>query len=242
LQQEIQIETNKAFKDLNKEKLEIESLFQHLKYYLPEFNIPRVITVASDVDYRRKVVITDSIVLLPLANYLGKDHFFYEGIQNYIKQDLTPELMVVDMANEYAEKNVYQPKRKSLIEEMVYFGKKLYFLDKVIPFKTEAQRISYTEDQLVWAKANEEQIWRYFIEKELLYSTDSKLPSRFINPGPFSKFYKAEIDAESPDKLGQYIGWQIVKSYMKNNDTSFEDLLTKTAEDIFNASKYKPRR
>jgi len=42
--------------------------------------------------------------------------------------------------------------------------------------------------------------------------------------------------------LGQYIGWQIVKSYMKNNDTSFEDLLTKTAEDIFNASKYKPRR
>jgi hypothetical protein len=38
-------------------------------------------------------------------------------------------------------------------------------------------------------------MWRYFIEKELLYSVDQKLIPRFINMAPFSKFY-LEIDNE----------------------------------------------
>jgi hypothetical protein len=56
-------------------------------------------------------------------------------------------------------------------------------------------------------------IWRYFIDKQLLYSDDQKLIPRFINPAPFSKFY-LEIDNESPGKV-ELIGWQIVNSYEK---------------------------
>ena len=37
-----------------------------------------------------------------------------------------------------------------------------------------------------WALTNEEQIWRYFIEHEVLYDTDSELQRRFINLAPFS--------------------------------------------------------
>ena len=84
-------------------------------------------------------------------------------------------------------------------------------------------------------------IWRYFVERELLYDTDPKLLTRFINPAPFSKF-DLELDSESPGCLGQYIGWQIVNAYMKNNDVTLQQMLSTKAEDIFKNSKFKPRK
>jgi uncharacterized protein YjaZ len=92
-----------------------------------------------------------------------------------------------------------------------------------------------------WAQENESEIWRYFVDRELLYSTDSKLPGRFINPAPFSKFY-LELDAESPGRLGRYIGWQIVKAYMNQTDNSFKGMLITEAETIFKESRFKPRK
>lgn len=242
LQLELHEETGKLFKSFGKEEQEIESLFKHLKYYFKAFNEPRVITTTSSVDYRNKVIVTDTIALISLDTYLGEEHHFYEGIQSYIRRNFKREQIVVDLAKKYAQKYSYQPKRKTLLDEFIYTGKLLYFEDKVIPFKTDAEKISYTEKELDWAKANEEYIWRYFVDRELLFSTDSKLPNRFINPAPFSKFYLEEIDGESPGRIGQYIGWQIVRAYMENNDVGLQEMLNETTENIFNKAKFKPRR
>ena len=35
-----------------------------------------------------------------------------------------------------------------------------------------------------------------------------------------------EIDNESSEMIGKYIGWQIVRSFMKNNNTSLNKMLT----------------
>ncbi|MGC6431362.1 MAG: gliding motility lipoprotein GldB [Jejuia sp.] len=242
IQQELTKELGKVYPNFNTPETEIESLCNHLKYYYPAFRPPRIITRTSNVDYRNKVIITDTIALIALDNYLGKDHHFYDGIQKFIKKNFEPSQITVDMAGEYAKKYIFQPQRKSLLDEMIYFGKQLYFKDVMLPNTTEAQRIGYSEDELAWAKANEQYIWRFFIERELLYSTDSKLPNRFINPAPFSKFYLEEIDTNSPGRIGQYIGWQIVKAYMQNNETSLDTMLKMKPEDIFNNSKFKPRK
>ena len=124
---------------------------------------------------------------------------------------------------------------------MVYFGKILYFKDVMIPFKSDEEKIGYTKDQLAWALANESSIWEFFVERELLFETDPKLAGRFINPAPFSKF-NLELDAESPGRLGQYIGWQIVKAYMENSDADLKDMLQMDATELFNKSKFKPRK
>jgi len=166
----------------------------------------------------------------------------FKTTEKEIEASLTKEQLVVDLATKYAEKYIFQTRNKNLLDEMIYYGKQLYFKDLVLPFKTEAQRIGYTQKQLDWAVANENYIWRYFVERELLYSTDAKLPGRFINLAPFSKFQLEGIDTESPGRIGQYIGWQIVKAYMKQNDTELEDMLNKSAEEIFNNSKFKPRK
>ena len=110
-----------------------------------------------------------------------------------------------------------------------------------MPFKSEASRIGYTEEELVWAKANEAEIWSYFVEKDLLFSTDTSLSSRFIAQAPFSKFY-LELDNESPGMLGRYLGWQIVRAYMEKNDVSLRELATIDGQELFKKSKYNPAK
>lgn len=241
LQQQLFEEVNKVYPDFLEEEDEINDLFKHLKFYNKTFSPPRVITVTSDVDYRNKVIVTDSIVLIALDTYLGADHMFYDNIQNYIKQNFRSSQIPVDLATKYAEKEIFQPKKKTFLDEMIYFGKQLYYKDIMIPLKTDAEKIGYTKSQLDWANANESNIWSNFVENEMLFSTDTKLLSRFINPAPFSKFY-LELDNESPGRIGIYIGWQIVRSFMENTNVDFQEMLQMDAETIFNASKYKPKK
>ena len=112
----------------------------------------------------------------------------------------------------------------------------------MIPSVTEYDRIKYSEDQLLWAYANEIEVWKFFVENKLLYSSDLSLMPRFVNPAPFSKFY-LEIDNQSPPRLGVFIGYQIVKAYMENNtEVSFVEMLSKDSEEIFRKSRYKPRK
>jgi len=61
-----------------------------------------------------------------------------------------------------------------------------------------------------------------------------------LDPAPFSKF-GLELDNESPGRLGRYIGWQIVRAFMDNNDIELKQLLAMPEEEIFKKSNYKPR-
>jgi uncharacterized protein YjaZ len=61
------------------------------------------------------------------------------------------------------------------------------------------------------------------------------------NLAPFSRF-NLELDSESPGALGQYIGWQIVRSYMENNPSSLLQMLQMNAQTLFNKAKYKPKK
>jgi len=241
LQQHLSAESDRVFGDFESTRSDIKLLFQHLKYYFPEFKTPRVITVNSNVDYRNKVIVTDSIVIIALDTYLGSDHEFYSGIQQYLAQNFNKDQITPDLATEYAKKYSYQQQRRTFLDEMIFFGKLLYFKDAVVPLKTDAEKVGYTQNQLDWANSNEAEIWRNFIENELLFSTDSDLIKRFINPAPFSKFY-LELDSESPGRIGQFMGWKIVKAYMKENDISLSKMLITNPIDIYNNSKFKPQK
>ena len=241
LQIELLAEVQRNFPNVDSPREELEGLFQHLKYYDKTFKAPRVITLTNDVDYRNKTFVNDSLVLIALDNYLGADHEFYQNIPMYIASNMQGNQIVSDVANGYAKKYMFQSNRRTLLDEMIYFGKLLYFKDVMIPFKTDADKIGYTEAQIKWAEANESQIWSYFIEKELLYSTNNKLPSRFIADAPFSKF-GLELDNDSPGRLGQYMGWQIVKAYAENTGIDVMEIMQTEPEVIFTKSNFKPKK
>lgn len=230
-----------VFDDFKKTESEIHLFYQHLKYYNKPLKTPRIITVLSDVDYRNKIAVTDTIVLIALDTYLGENHEFYASFYDYTKQNLNSNQIVPDLATSYAEQFIYQPNRTTFLDEMIYFGKQLYLKDLWIPFKTDFEKIGYSVSEYEWSKENEFYIWQYFVENELLYQTDRKLLGRFIVAAPFSRF-NLELDRESPGRLGQYIGWQIVKSYMKKNPTSVLEMLQIDPQEIFNNAKFKPKK
>ena len=241
IQLELDMAVASEFPDLQETERELERLFQHINYYFPQRKIPRVITLTSDVDYRNQVVWADSLMLVALDTYLGMDHPLYIGVQDYIKKEMRREQIAVDAAEAFAQTLVPRPSSRNFLAHMIYYGKILYLNDILLPFKTNAQKMTYLPEEYQWAEANEDQIWRYFVEKELLYSSESELQTRFLLPAPFSKFY-LELDAEAPPRLGQFIGWQIVRQYMEKAEVSVEEMIHADAETIFNKSKYKPQQ
>jgi len=241
IQQEIDKEVGKAFPSFENKKAGLHSLFQHIKYYFPEFEAPKVFTVTSEVDYKNKVILQDKYLFISLDTYLGEDHHFYIGIQEFLKKNFKKEQILPDVANAYAEKYVDRPESRTFLAHMIYYGKLLYLKDRFIPEVADAEKIGYTEEEFTWAQNNEAQIWRYFVENELFFDTDTELYSRFLYPAPFSKFY-LQLDADSPAMLGQYIGWQIVRSYMDKTNASIEKMIATDAETIFNKANFKPRK
>jgi gliding motility-associated lipoprotein GldB len=241
LLQELHREVEKKFPNTTALQEDFYALFQHIKYYYPDFRTPKVVTLISEMDYESKVIYADSLLLVSLDLYLGKDHKFYE-FPAYQKQNFEPRQIMPDAAKAFAETKIPPVRDRDLLSQMIYFGKQLYMKDLLIPDYTDAEKMGYTEEQQKWAEANEEEIWRYFVENKVLYDTDSKLPGRFINPAPFSKFY-LEIDNESPGRIGQWIGWHIVRAYAQNHkDVSLQQLLMMDAKTIFENSKYKPKK
>ncbi|MFS4494874.1 gliding motility lipoprotein GldB [Maribacter sp. 2308TA10-17] len=240
IQIELFDEVGKSFPDFEEETQDLTALFQHIKYYYPEFKVPKVITLTSEVQYNSRVILADTLLLLGLDNYLGADHKFYVGIQEYISAELDRKFMISDVADNFARKVVPRLSDRTFLADMIYYGKILYIKDKLLPNADDVIKMGYSKDQLDWAAANEEPIWRNFIEQEHLYSTDLNLRQRFIDPAPFSKF-GLELDNESPGRLGQYIGWQIVRAFMDKNEITLQQLVNISAEEIFKKANYKPR-
>lgn len=241
IQQELNVEVEKAFPEFSKEEDGLYDLFQHTKYYFPSFKTPHIITITSEVDYRNKVLLTPDFLFISLDTYLGNEHPFYIGLQEYLKKNFEKDQILPDVANEIAERFVPQPDSKTFLAHMVYYGKILYLKDRLLPKIADHYKIGYSEEELEWANANEEEVWRYFVERELIFDSNTDLHSRFLYPAPFSKFY-LELDAESPARLGRYIGWQMIRQYMNKNNVSLQEMLTTNAETIFNKANYKPKK
>jgi gliding motility-associated lipoprotein GldB len=240
LQQQLRAEVRRAFPDFGPYQADLELLFKHIRYYFPQSRVPgKVITLTNNVDYRKRVYLTDTLLLVGLDSYLGPEHEFYGNFSRYVAQELDPRYLVGDVAAQFAERVVPLPGERSFISRMVYYGKALYLKDLLIPLAPDSVKIGYRADQWQWALDNEGQIWRYFVERELLYSTDQGLDPRFLDPAPFSKF-RLELDNESPGRIGRYMGWQVVRAFMDRNEVGLDEMLNTPGEELFRRANYKP--
>ena len=242
IQNEIYNEVKLSFSDFSVQKKSIQVFYDNYLKYNKEYKIPRIITLTTDVDYRKKIILTDSLLLIGLDNYLGNSHFFYSSFPEYIRSTFNKENIVIDIAKEYAKTAVFNKKFENytFIEKIINQGKILYFSSAMLPQTQPSKIIGYSNEDYAWALSNEKDIWLNFIENKHLFSSDNNLDTRFIKLAPFSKFYLS-IDNESPGMIGKYIGWQIVNSFMiAKNSTNLNDLIQAKPMYIYNNSKYKP--
>lgn len=240
-EQELFQNAENVFGDFNSEKATLRHLFKHVKYYHPTFKEPKILTLITDLDYRNKVIYADSLLLVSLDMYLGMDNEVYKDFPKYLSKSYSKEYLQIDVAKEIADNYLIPERNRQFLTTLINQGKKMYLINSYLPLIKNENIIEYTLEEYLWATENEQMIWKYFIENKLLYSTDSGLYERFIANAPFSKFY-IDIDKESPGKIGVFIGWQIVKAYMNNNNVTLHQLLQTNAETIFKNSKYKPKK
>jgi hypothetical protein len=179
--------------------------------------------------------------LIALDHYLGPDHEYYKTFPHYVKQDLDARYILTDFSAALVAPLVALDNNGYFLDKMVYEGKKVLLQSLVWPHATEAQHLKYTEAQYQWAVENEAQVWRYFLEREYLYSTDTDLEYRFLFPAPFSKF-QLVLDRESSPRIGQFIGFQMVKAYYEKHDKNLLKLLEVSAIDLLKEASYKPKK
>ena len=236
-------EVTAKYSDIHAIENALTDAFRHFQFYYPGVKIPRVYAYISGGDYDFPVQFADSVMLIGLDNYLGKDYkpYISDGLPFYRLTRMNPENIAPDCIK--ALSNILHPKQiagNNLLEQMIEAGKRLYFTDAMLPDAVDRFKIGYTAAQHDWIVKNEEHVWAAIIENRMLYTTDGKLMRAFMADGPFT----AEFSKEAPPRLGEWLGWQIVRKYMENQPavTLREMMNDQDAQKILTNSRYKPEK
>jgi hypothetical protein len=229
----------KAYPNTDFLKEQFTEIFKHFKYYFPHRNIPKVITMMSGYNY--SVVIVDSTLAVGLEMYLGTNNKFYQmlTLPHYKtvfmnNENIAPDAIRAWMGTEFPN----NMNKNDFLSEIIYVGKVMYLTDALLPDVNDTLKIQYTQTQLNYCKQNEFNVWSFFAAQKLLFTTNQAEIIKYTSEGPFTSAFSKEC----PSRIGYWIGWQIIKQYMKNNpNISLEQLMNENdAQKILNKSKYKP--
>ena len=215
----------------------ISKLYYRLSDQFSNFNSPKIITINNGMDFQYKLIDIDSLVLLSLDCYLDNDEL-YKAIPDYISQKMNKNYLIRDLAEKLISRYVNYPTNRQFLDKIIYYGKVYNLMINNLDFG-EANALYYNEKEILWAKDNEKEVWKFFIENEILFNTSNILVERFINFGPYSKF-GISIDYESSPMIGKWIGYKIVKSYLKSNNKTIEEILNMNEYELYLNSNYKP--
>lgn len=235
------MEVERIFGDESDLKMEFEEAFKNLKYYYPEARIPKIETVISGLD--NDMFVSDSLIIVSLDYFLGSGAKYRPAMYDYLlrqygKVNIVPScMMIFGIDNQF---NVTNEKDKTALADMITYGKSFYFAKQMMPCTPDSVFIWYTAEEMRGARKNQDLVWARFIEDKLLYSTSHILKQKYLSDRPKT----AEVGPECPGRIGQWVGWQIVKKYMETHpDVSLPTLMsTENADRIFKESKYKPER
>ena len=236
-------DVNRVFPDMKEQELMFSEAFTNYSSYFPQAKVPKLYTYISGVDPEAPVRLVDSVMIIGVDNFLGANSKFYKelGIPVYKSARFSKEFLVPVAAINLADKYLPEPNRNmSLLDWMVREGKRLYFLDCMLPHLADSLKIGYSAAKMEWSEKNSGNMWGYLLANNLLYKNDSKTIIAFVGDAPFTK----GLTEASPGRSGVWLGWQIVRAYMSNaKNTSLPQLMQeKDSQRILAVSKYKPAK
>jgi gliding motility-associated lipoprotein GldB len=234
---EIYDECQRVFADVSDIQTEVTDAFKYIKYYFPDKKIPRVAMHISG--FNQSVVVTEELLSISIDNYLGADYIYYKDVAySYELQNMTRSKVAPDILLGYIMSEFPVESGKTLLAQLLSRGKIYYLQSVIMPKRTEADIMGYTEEQYDWCKKNEKNMWDYLVSERQLYETSQLVSAKYINPAPFT----VNFTQESPGQAAIWIGWQIIKSYMDNNPSVTLPELIKNLDyqKILEQSKYKP--
>ena len=231
-------EERKQFADIKNIQNELNQGFTRIHYLYPELEIPRIYLLISG--FNASIFAYDDIIAVGADMYLGADYEYYnQVVYNYQKVSMDKKFLAGDVLNYYISQNIpFTSKYYRLLEHMLFRGKQMYLLEQLLPNSPKWEVIGYTKEQWDWCEKWEKEIWIKMMDKRDLFKTESMVITSYLNDGPFT----SGISQESPGRLGIWVGWRIIDSYMRHNENVTLQELMKDgdAQKILERSFYKP--
>jgi hypothetical protein len=232
-----------AFGDISDIEQQLQMAMGIYEQQFPDSAAPEFITFISEFGYAN--------VTFEKQIGIGLDMFLKERFKEYYQWLEFPEFMIRKLSRAYIVPYAIKAMGTAMVEDqstrdkrflamMLVEGKVRFFMKALQPDVHDSIILGYTAQQLQWSKENESEIWRHYIDKELLYKNEPSQFIRYFTDGPFTA---AEgVPQESAPMIGTYTGLQILRHYIKNNpEVSLKELMFETDFDkILKLSKYRP--
>jgi gliding motility-associated lipoprotein GldB len=233
-------ESTKRFGDVTPVITSVENMYRHLEYYYPKQPVPEAYTLMTGFNVNKPIYVDDHILVISIDYFLGKEASHrppdYDYMRERYEKPFIPSFVAMSLSSKF---NVSDLKDESMLAHMIYFGKQLYFMQKMLPCVHDSLLIMFSGSQLEDVEKNKDIIWGHFIQNQLLFETNPFLIEKYVGERP----KVIEIGEKCPGRIGRWVGWQIVKKYMEEHSQfSLQDLMKeKDAQKIFKESHYKPK-
>ncbi|GAC1529066.1 MAG: gliding motility lipoprotein GldB [Sediminibacterium sp.] len=235
----------RKYRDFGPIEEQVKRAFRFVHYYFPAYKLPaKLITFIGPINSYANILTKDAVAV-GLQLYMGKDYPIYLTEQGqglypaFVSRKFEPEYITVNcIKNIIDDMYPVQQSGRPLIEQMIESGKRWYLLDRFLPGMPDSVKTGYTQKQWEGCNSNEQEIWRFFVQNNLLYSTDPDTNRDYLNDGPNTP----ALGEASPGNIGQFVGGRIVQKWMEKKGSVSLDALMKTpARTIFDEAKYKPK-
>lgn len=215
---------------------ELNSITKRIKV---EFGVNKIPLFAFHVSgFKENSIYVNNTISLSIDKYLGEDYPTYKSFfsisqraqmsPNFIARDYVKAWMIADfIKTESTDGN--------LLSEIIEQGKLLYTLQTILPQYTEEEIVGYTTEEHNKCKLNEKKVWEHILRKNHLYSSDKHI----INPY-FNELNLNNNQAETLNKMGSWIGLQIVKQYAEKTKASLKEIIDIDERTILKKSNYQP--
>ena len=227
-----------VFSDVKDIETALSKAFTRIAYLYPETEIPTLYLFISG--FNAPIYFSDELIGIGADMYLGSEYEFYNRVvYEYQKQTMRKECIPVDAVSAYLFNILpYTSSKTRLLDQMMYRGKVMYLVSRIFDELPGYEVMGWTKEQWNWCVKNEQAIWHLVMDKRDLFKTESLVITSYLNDGPFT----AEVSQDSPGRLGIWLGWRIVESYMEHNEqVTMQELMAEPdAQKILELSFYKP--
>ena len=227
-----------VFADVSGLEKALTKAFSRIIWLYPETEIPTFYFFISG--FQTPIYFGDDLIGIGADMYLGSDYEYYNRVvYDYQKQTMRPECIPVDVVSAFLFRNIpYTSAKSRLLDQMMYRGKIMYLTAQIFDDLPDYEVMGWTKEQWDWCVRNEQAIWHLVMDKRDLFKTESLILTGYLNDGPFT----SEISQDAPGRLGIWLGWRIVESYMEHNEqVTLQELMDEgDAQKILELSFYKP--
>jgi hypothetical protein len=230
-----------VFPDLNRYEQQLSLAFDRYQQEFPQEPIPGIISCITG--FNQSIITSDSILAISLDKYLGADDDFYTllypPVPEYMRRVMRPERITPDAMQAWILTTFdFNEERNNLLAGMIYNGRAIYCVKKLLPELPDTLLWGYTDKQLKFCTDNERSMWEYLVENKKLFETDQFALNQYINDAPFTK----DFTKNSPGRAVVWLGYRIIESYAnRNRELTLKDIMMETDyQKILNSSRYNP--